>query len=140
MNEVLEEFFQRIYDLTKNHEAPEFVKHAHECDVRWAMQNPEEEGAAEILARDSELSIRVQTLRDTYHTVMETVEAFPEPMQPTVLHVLAPQVDSVLTQLKIAPELITQISLEMSGILGRFKTPTMEELQAVGQQLQEAEA
>ena len=99
------------------------------------MQNPDDPTAQEILAVDATLSVRVQTLRDTYTNVVATVEAFPESMQPAVLHVLSPQVGGVLTSLSVHPDLITQINRELQGILGRYQTPSLEELQAVGQQL-----
>ena len=135
LNHDISEFFQRIYSLTKDYEAPEFLKHAHECDVRFAMMNRDMEGSEEILERENVLADRVRFLRDAYNQVVSTTEQFPEDLQPTVLYVLSGKVTETLNQLQVPEALIQKLMLELNGILGRYDKPTQEQIATVASQL-----
>jgi len=138
MKPVITELFQRVYQLTKDNEAPEFLKHAHECDVRTVLIDMETENSTEILARERTLTDRVLLLRDTYESVVSTVERFPEVLQPAVLHTLSGRFTETLEALAVSEEVQEKLTKELHGVLQRYPEPTDEQMQIVAAQLNEA--
>lgn len=142
MNDLITEFFQHIYEVTRQ-KTPEFLIHAWQDDVRAALLDPDNELSQSVLATERGHAFKRTQLRATYTNVLNTVLAFPEPLQPTALHVLSAQVPQVLEQLELSPAVQGEVMTELAGILDNFDDPTDEQLAQVGaaiQQQQQARA
>jgi len=121
MKDVITEFFQHIYEVTRA-ETPEFRIHSWQDKVAWAFLNPTDPAASAIMLQEGEYVAQRTALNDTYEQVLATVSAMPENLQPATLVVLSGQIAGTLSVLGLDEEVRVSVTAELGEILQGLET------------------
>lgn len=130
LEQQITEFFQLIYDATRG-EIPDFLKHAHEFDVRYALRNLDDPATPAILAKEDTFRIKTTTLRAAYEQTIGLVNELPEPLKVTGLHVASEQLPDTMTALGLSDAVQATALQALKEILEGHPAPTTEQLQQV---------
>lgn len=124
------EFFQSVYEATRG-EIPEFLKHAHEFDVRYALRNLDAPDTASILAKEDAFRVKTQTLRAAYYQTVGLVQQLPDELKVAGLHIASQQLPATMDELGSSDQVKATALAELGEILASHPAPTTQHLQQV---------
>ena len=140
MQQTITEFFELIYEATKE-QLPQFLVEHHNFQVRAALRNPDF-ADPEVVAREHQYQNMLNILVANYHKVSAIMAATPEPIQWAMLTLLGNSVESMTEQMNLEPKVRTTIMGGLADVLNNHEV-TEAEMQQAGQllvQIQEQQA
>ena len=140
MQQTITEFFELIYEATKQ-QLPQFLVEHHNFQVRAALRNPDF-ADPEVVAREHQYQNMLNILVANYHKVSAIMAATPEPLQWAMLTLLGNSVEAMTDDMNLEPEVRTTIMGGLADVLNNHEV-TPEEMQQAAQvlvQIQEQQA
>ena len=135
MNNLITEFFQFIYEVTKE-KLPEFLVAHHEFKVRHALRNLDDPATSEVLAKETKYAGLLDRLVENYTKVTDIISATPEPLQPAMLTVLGSSVSEFISEMGLEEDTQRIILGQLEDILNDYDV-TIEQQQEAGALLQQ---
>lgn len=140
MQQTITEFFELIYEATKQ-QLPQFLVEHHNFQVRAALRNPDF-ADPEVVAREHQYQNMLNILVENYHKVSAIMAATPEPLQWAMLTLLGNSVEAMTEDMNLEPQVRTTIMGGLADVLNNHEV-TPEEMQQAAQvlvQIQEQQA
>ena len=135
MNNLITEFFQFIFEVTKE-KLPDFLVAHHEFKVRHALRNLDDPATSEVLAKETKYAGLLDLLVANYEKVTGILNATPEPLQPAMLTVLGSSVAEFLNEMELEEDTKGMILGNLEDILNDYDV-TIEQQQEAGALLEQ---
>ena len=119
MQQTITEFFELIYEATKQ-QLPQFLVEHHNFQVRAALRNPDF-ADPDVVAREHQYQNMLGILVANYHKVSAIMAATPEPIQWAMLTLLGNSVESMTEQMNLEPQVRTTIMGGLADVLNNHE-------------------